>query len=247
MNRRKFLATAALAAASTRLRAADPTPLKLRIPAKARGAEIPPDYVGLSYEVQQFVDPAFFSTQNTGLIRQFRALSARGVLRLGGNTSEYGYWKPTADTPEPKGHSAREVAGQPKDQFYAVTPEAVRNLSGFLDATGWSCIYGIGMGNNTPDRAAVEAEFVHRTLGDRLQYFQIGNEADLFGSHLRDPKTWGVKPYLAEWLAMARAITAKVPTARFGMPDVAGHMEWLTAIAAEWPSVQNPPDVTTLT
>ncbi|HEU5458462.1 MAG TPA: hypothetical protein VFU68_07575, partial [Terracidiphilus sp.] len=148
---------------------------------------------------------------------------------------------------EPSREHIREVPGQPKAQFYAVTPEAVRNLNDFLDATGWSCIYGIGMGNNTPERAAVEAEFVHQTLGGRLQYFQIGNEADLFGSHLRDPKTWGVKPYLAEWLAMARAITAKVPTARFGMPDVASRVEWLTEIAAEWPSIENPPEVTTLT
>jgi len=27
-------------------------------------------------------------------------------------------------------------------------------------------------------------------MGDRLQYFQIGNEPDLFSRHLRDPKTW---------------------------------------------------------
>jgi hypothetical protein len=247
ITRRRFLSTAALAAAATRLRAADPSGLTLHIPAKATGPKMPPDFVGLSYEVQQLVDPTFFSAQNAGLIHQFRALSARGVLRLGGNTSEYGYWKPTPDTPEPTGRSAREVEGQPKDQFYAVTPEAVRNLAEFLRATGWTCIFGIGMGNNTPGPAAAEADFVNRTLGDRLQYFQIGNEVDLFGSHLRDPKTWSTKNYLAEWMAMARAITAKVPRARFGMPDVAFRVDWLTEIAAEWPSIANPPDVTTLT
>ncbi|HVC47025.1 MAG TPA: hypothetical protein VND90_07235 [Terracidiphilus sp.] len=247
MNRRKFLATAALAAAATRLRAADASRLTLRIPAKATGAHMPLDFLGLSYEVQQLVDPTFFSVQNAGLIREFRALSSRGVLRLGGNTSEFGYWKPTPDTPEPAQRRAREVEGQPKDHFYAVTPQAVRNLANFLRATGWTCIYGIGMGNNTPDPAAVEAIFVHRTLGDRLQYFQIGNEVDLFSGHLRDPKTWTAKTYLDEWLAMARAITAKVPQARFGMPDVASRIEWLTEIAAQWPSIANPPDVTTLT
>ena len=247
ITRRRFLSTAALAAAATRLHGAQPAGPTLHISSKATGPEMPLDFVGLSYEVQQLVDPSFFSAQNTGLIREFRALSGRGVLRLGGNTSEYGYWKPTADTPEPAGHNAREVTGQPKDHFYAVTPEAVRNLADFLGATGWTCIYGIGMGNNTPERAAVEAVFVHRTLGDRLQYFQIGNEVDLFGSHLRDPKTWGEKAYLEQWLAMARAITARVPGARFGMPDVASRVEWLTEIAAAWPSIENPPDVTTLT
>jgi hypothetical protein len=41
-----------------------------------------------------------------------------------------------------------------------------------------------------------KAVFVAETLGNRLQYFQIGNEADLFDRHLRDPKTWSAKTYL---------------------------------------------------
>jgi hypothetical protein len=57
---------------------------------------------------------------------------------------------------------------------------------------------------------------VAETLGDRPQYFQIGNEADLFDRHLRDPKTWSAKAYLEEWLALARAITARVPATKFG-------------------------------
>jgi hypothetical protein len=80
-----------------------------------------------------------------------------------------------------------------------------------------------------------------------LQYFQIGNEVDLFGRHLRDPKTWSVMAYLREWLVLARAIAAKVAAAKFGMPDVAGAVTWLTEIADQWPSFQAPPNVTTLT
>jgi hypothetical protein len=102
------------------------------------------------------------------------------------------------------------------------------------------------MGTNTPARAAEEAVYAAETLGDRLQYFQIGNEADLFDRHLRDPKTWSAKTYLEEWLALARAIAGRVPAAKFGMPDVASNVSWLTEIADEWPSVQNPPHVTTL-
>jgi len=132
-------------------------------------------------------------------------------------------------------------------QYYAVTVEAVRNLAEFLQATGWTCVYGIGMGTNTPARAAEEAVFVAETLGDRLQYFQIGNEADLFDRHLRDPRTWSAKTYLQEWLSLSRAIAAAVPAAKFGMPDVAGAVSWLTEIADQWPSIQSPPRVTTLT
>jgi hypothetical protein len=208
---------------------------------------MPIDFVGLSYEVQQLADPSFFSAQNSGLIHEFKALSSTGVLRLGGNTSEFAYWKPTPDSPEPEHPQVREVTGEPKARYYGVTVEAVRNLEEFLRATGWTCVYGIGMGTNTPARAAEEAAFVAETLGNRLQYFQIGNEADLFDRHLRDPKAWSAKTYLQEWLTLARAIAIRVQAAKFGMPDVAGAVSWLTEIADQWPSIQAPPQVTTLT
>ena len=249
ITRRRFVANAALAIAAGGLRAQTNSSVQvtLDLSGEANGPHMPEDFVGLSYEVQQLTDPTFFSPANTGLIAQCKALAAKGVLRLGGNTSEFGYWKPTPDSPEPEHPHTREVEGEPKAQYYAVTGEAVRNLAGFLKATGWTCLYGIGMGTNTPERAAAEAEFVAKTLGENLQYFQIGNEVDLFRNHLRDPKTWGVKPYLDEWLAIARAVSAKVPGAKLGMPDVAGAVDWLPQIADQWPSIQNPPQVTRLT
>jgi hypothetical protein len=208
---------------------------------------MPADFVGLSYEVQQLADPSFFTASNIGLIRQFKALTPRGVLRLGGNTGEFAWWKAAPGSPEPEHPQTRVVEGEPKPQYYAVTPDAVRNLADFLKATGWTCLYGIGMGTNTPEHAAEEAAFVAKTLGANLQYFQIGNEADLFGRHLRDPKTWSAKTYLEEWLALARAVTSRVSEAKFGMPDVASDVGWLTEIADLWSSIENPPHATTLT
>ena len=213
ISRRRFLATTALSFAATRLRAQNRTPIQanLIIPAEATGPHMPADFVGLSYEVQQLNDPGFFSAKNTGLIRAFKAISPGGILRLGGNTSEFAWWKATPDSPEPEHPQTREVVGEPKARYYAVTPEAVRNLAAFLDATGWTCIYGINMGTNTPARAAQEAEFAARTLGPLLQYFQIGNEADLFDRHLRDPKTWSAKTYLEEWRLPAPSLRACRP------------------------------------
>src|SRR5580704_12031664 len=249
LTRRRFLATAActVAAASLHAQGQSKVRVALSIPKDATGPHMPIDFVGLSYEVQQLADSSLFSARNSGLIREFKALSSTGVLRLGGNTSEFAYWKPTPDSPQPEHPRVREVEGEPKAQYYAVTVEAVRNLAEFLQAIGWTCVYGIGMGTNTPARAAEEAVFVAETLGDRLQYFQIGNEADLFDRHLRDPKTWSAKTYLQEWLSLSRAIAAGVPAAKFGMPDVAGAVSWLTEIADQWPSIQSPPRVTTLT
>jgi len=250
LTRRRFLANTActLAAAGAPIHGQGKVRVSLSIPREAAGPHVPIDFVGLSYEVQQLREPGFFSPQNHGLIRQLKELSPSGVLRLGGNTSEFAYWKPRPDSPEPDHPQVREAEGEPKAQYYAVTPEAVRNLAEFLRATGWNCIYGIGMGTNTPARAAEEAAFASQALGERLQYFQIGNEPDLFSRHLRDAKTWSAKAYLEEWLTLARAITARVPTAKFGMPDVGpGAVSWLTEIADQWASVQAAPQVNTLT
>ena len=199
LTRRKFLATTACTIAAARLHVHGQSKVRvaLSFPKEATGSHVPIDFVGLSYEVQQLSDPSFFSGQNSGAIREFKELSSTGVLRLGGNTSEFAYWKPTPDSPEPEHPQVREVTGEPKAQYYAVTPGAVRNLAEFLQATGWTCVYGIGMGTNTPARAAEEAAFAAEPLGSRLQYFQIGNEADLFDRHLRDPKTWSAKTYLS--------------------------------------------------
>jgi hypothetical protein len=249
LSRRHFLAAAAATAVATGLRAQSPArvPVTLTLPPEATGPHMPQDFVGLSYEVQQLTDPTFFSPENTGLIREFKALSTHGVLRLGGNTSEFAYWRPALSAPEPEHPKPREVVGEPKPEYYPITEEAVRNLAAFLQATDWTCLYGIGMGTNTPDRAAEEAAFAAKTLGASLQYFQIGNEVDLFDRHLRDPKTWSSKTYLDEWLTLARAIESRVPEARFGLPDVASKVSWLTELADLWPSIQNPPHVTTLT
>ena len=95
LTRRKFLATTAWAVSAAGLRAQEQSKVRvtLNIPKQVTGPRMPIDFVGLSYEVQQLADPSFFSAHNRGLIREFQALSPTGVLRLGGNTSEFAYWK----------------------------------------------------------------------------------------------------------------------------------------------------------
>lgn len=197
---------------------------------------VPEDFIGLSYEIQQLSDPSFFAPSNTGLIAQFRALTPHGVLRLGGNTSDVGWWKPTPESkqpPLPANVVLRTPPGErsPMALSYAVTPEAVRNLRGFLDATGWRTLFGINLGTSTPERAAEEAVFVAKTLGPRLEYFQIGNEPDGFGRRFRDKASWTADRYFDEWLAAANAVRKRVPGAKFGLPDTAGNPHWSTVIA----------------
>ena len=250
MDRRRFLALTAATATSLKLFAQAPAATAtLKLHPDQPGAHVPENFIGLSYETEQLTDPNFFSPENTGLIAQFLALAPHGVLRIGGNTSDIGWWKPTPETKAPTIHVGGTGIGEPTSALaYPITPEAIHNLRAFLDHTGWTCIYGINLGTNTPARAAEEAVVVHETLGSateggKLEYFQLGNEPDLFKNHLRDPKTWSVNPYLDEWLAEADAIRARVPSARFGLPDVASNAEWFSTIAIRLPATPNHPHI----
>lgn len=249
-SRRAFLRNSSLALAATAviphsLLAQSPASLKLGSGAPI--AKVPADFIGLSYEAMQLEDSTFFSPANTGLIEQFRAISTHGVLRLGGNTSEFGWWKATPSAQPPTRTAGRANNGEPPPTtIFAITPDAIRNLDGFLRATGWTCIYGLNLGFAVEEADVAEARFVAQTLGPRLQYFQLGNEVDIFNRHLRDPKTWGVDQYLKEWVPLALAVQKAVPGAKFGMPDVASDVSWLPKIAERWPSLSEKPNVITL-
>lgn len=249
LSRRRFLRDTSLALAAV---AARPETLlaqsaTLKLGAGAPTIPIPADFIGLSYEAMQLEDPTFFSPRNTSLIEQFKSISHRGVLRLGGNTSEFGWWKSTPSSQPPVRTHREAVNGEPPPTtIFAITPEAIRNLDGFLRATGWTCIYGLNLGFGSAEADVPEAKFVAQTLGPRLQYFQLGNEVDMFNRHLRDPKTWGVDEYLKEWVPLALAVQKAVPGAKFGMPDVAADVSWLPKIADHWQSLTERPNVITL-
>lgn len=267
MNRRRFVMTGAAATASLTSLAQSATgnskqnamadassatgatqTARLTLHSEQKGAVVPANFVGLSYETQELSDPTFFSAKNTGLIARMREIAPHGVLRLGGNTSDYAFWKPTPDAvPPPRAKRAFRVGDPPPDLSYNVTPVAVRNLRAFLDATGWTCLYGINLGTNTPEIAADEAAFVAKTLGAKLEYFQIGNEADRFGSTIRDPKTWNADTYFSEWLRFAATICDRVPDARFGLPDTSGNPEWYAAVVTRLLELDRAPKVAALT
>lgn len=223
----------------------DPHVAKLTI-GSPKGQTVAEDFVGLSYESMQLEDAAFFSPANLGLVEQFRNLSPRGVLRLGGNTSEFGWWQATRSSRQPDRNLVLKDGSRPASYVFAVTPETIRQLDGFLRATGWSCIYGLNLGYGTPDSAIPEARFVFETLGPRLKYFQVGNEVDNFVRYkLREPD-WNADRYLDQWLPIARAVQRALPRAQFGLPDVASDITWLTRISELWPDVKDKPNVTTL-
>ena len=125
--------------------------------------------MGLSYESGQLAYPDFFSPQNTALIQMFRTLSPSGVLRLGGNLSEFTLWSETEPaTPPDAGGLVGPDPGHREPRTFTITPRSIRNLQGFLSATGWRCIYGLNLGGGTLEQALAEGRFVAKTLGRQL-------------------------------------------------------------------------------
>jgi hypothetical protein len=243
LHRREFIygggAVAAATCLPSRITGAEvPTELVLR--EDPGGAQIPLTYTGLSYELAQLTDPTFFSAENADLVAYFRLLSPNGVLRLGGNTSEFCWFKANVSTVEPKLHKPAgtlDAIWMPH-RLFAIPPESIDALAAFLRATGWRLIYGVNFGNSTPQRAAEEAAYVAAKVGDRLEFFQIGNEPDLYtkASNGTRPPGWSFADYVREWTGFAEAIAARVPNARFGGPDVAASSDWVTRFNAEVPA-----------
>ena len=246
MNRREFLGALAASAAASSLpcsaQSAQALP-SLTIGTVQPHSAIPDEFVGLSYESAQLANPEFFSARNHELIQIFRDLALRGNLRLGGGSSEYTTYSDEA----PSGPPPFEVFGPDSSktvkQGTITSSVALRNLREFLDATDWSCLYGLNLGQGTVENAVREATAVHRILGSRLFAFQIGNEPDSFRRRFR-PETYGPEDFLAEWNRFHTAILSAVPQAKFAGPDISNKLPYLTAFAQEAPKH---PDVVLLT
>lgn len=237
MNRPEFLAGLAFtaSAASTSVaRSSTLTSQSLSIGSVQPDFAIPEEFVGLSYESAQLANPYFFSAKKGELIKIFRELAPRGNLRLGGGSSEYTTYSDNA----PAGPAPFEVFGPDTSktvkQGTITSSLALRNLREFLDATSWSCLYGLNLGQGTVENAVREASAVYKILGSRLLAFQIGNEPDSFRRRFR-PENYSPEGFLAEWNRFYSAILAAVPQAKFAGPDISNKLPYPMAFAGEAP------------
>src|ERR1700719_1386895 len=98
MNRRKFLTQAvgvvqgAIAhssfAGALQTMASGPE-LRVKLDLAQTLATIPPDFMGLGYEISSVARPGLLSAQNAVYLQLVGTLAAEGVIRVGGNTSDY--------------------------------------------------------------------------------------------------------------------------------------------------------------
>jgi Glycosyl hydrolase family 79, N-terminal domain len=253
MNRRHFIRVSGCASASLFCRSslfAEEVPIvsvHLSLRRDRVGNRIREDFTGLSYESAQLGNPQFFSGDNTELAGFVRRLGRSGVLRIGGNTSEYCYWR--ADLNDGKSAKANDNAstshtgvmgtsssvgpdtGLKVPPRVNIEPLAIRNLRDFLDATGWKLIYGLNMGTGTLEDAAAEAAYVNDVIGSKLVAFQLCNEPDLFYHNgIREPG-YNFEQFSSEWVHFSHAIRATVPDAPFAGPDTAFNNDWMIPFA----------------
>jgi hypothetical protein len=242
LSRREFCSLTAAIGATTlsapRRLMAQPVALQvsLAVDPSASLAKVPADFMGLSYESGQLAYPDFFSPQNTALIELFRTLSPTGVLRLGGNLSEFTVWSDTEPaTPPEAGGLVGPDPGHREPRTFTISPRSIRNLQGFLNATGWRCIYGLNLGGGSLEQALVEGSFVAKTLGNQLICVQFGNEPDLFKHHDQENKPWTCDEYLTRWKTFRAAFHEKLPEVAVAGPDTAYNQKWVKQFLEEVP------------
>ncbi len=182
---------------------------------------VPADFTGLGYEISSVSRSGLLSSRNATYVQLVRMLGNAGVIRIGGNTSDYASFA-----------AEGQPVSAPKETV--VNSANLRELGTFLDATGWRLIWGLNLGSGTEQQAVEEAQAVFAATKDKLLAFEIGNEPDLFGrGSPHRPKGFSYDDYLTEYRRYKAAIRAKLPTAFFAGPDAATVTDWVTRFAAD--------------
>ncbi len=220
MDRRDFIRlSTALLAAPAALAQNQPT---VRVTVQGRKAlpPIPPDFMGLGYEISSVARPGLLSPTNAVYVQLVRSLATQGVIRIGGNTADYAQYAPTAP-----------AVSTPYGTV--VNDAALKDLGGFLRATGWRLIWALNLGSGSDTNAVAEARAVTKFAGDHLLAFEIGNEPDLFPGEKHRPAGYSYDAWLADYRRYKAALRAELPGIPFAGPDVAGKTDWVPRFAAD--------------
>ena len=198
--------------------------VRVRLDPKRTLAVIPPDFIGLGYEISLVARPGLLNAHNSVYVQLVRTLGAQGVIRVGGNTADYASYSANGaplSSPEGKAGSV-------------VNDAVLRDLGTFLDATGWKLIWALNLGNGKLENAIAEAKAVSAATRGQLLAFEIGNEPDLFSrraGHRGDG--YGYEDYLREYRTWRDVLRKAIPQIALAGPDAAVATEWVTRFAAD--------------
>jgi len=230
VHRRAFLASSGAAALAASLRPPSANgghlparghPVQVAVDPRQELGPIPRDFVGLGYETSSIAIPDLLSGDDRTYVQLVRTLSPQGVIRVGGNTSDYSSFAP-----------AGQAVSSPKGTV--VNARSLRQLGTFLDATNWRLIWGLNLGSAGEQQAIAEAESVASATEDKLLAFEIGNEPDLFGrGTAHRPNNYNYDAFIKEFRQYKAAIRKRLPDAQFAGPDAASATDWVTRFAAD--------------
>ena len=216
MNRREFLANALLAVTAPNGEQA----VHITVHRDQPLGVIAPDFMGLGYEISSVARPGLLNGANSVYVQLVRTLGARGVIRIGGNTSDFAHYSAT-------GAAVSSAYGT------VVNDAVLRDLGGFLKATGWKLIWGLDLGKGSQSEAMAEANAVLSIAGEKLMAVEMGNEPDLFPNQKHRMSEYGYEDWLAEYRRSKTALRARFPRIPLAGPDVAGKTDWVTRFAAD--------------
>ena len=208
IDRRRFLLSFAglfgIGALSPELWGAGDDENELSVDFSAPGYLIPENFLGLSFDTIDLLLDRILLPENRSFISLVRRLGTKGVIRIGGNSS---------DRPSLR-------------MGLTIRRTHIEHLAAFLSATGWQLIYGLDLGSGKAEQAAAEAEMIAQIVGPKLLAFQFGNEPDGFRVDIRK-SNYNPLDYIAEWREFLKALRTRVPGAPLAGPDISFDTSWL--------------------
>jgi hypothetical protein len=205
------------------------TPVTVIVTGRPAGRPVPPDFLGLSFEIRSLPAIAAYARGSASapatagdLVALLRSLGP-GVLRFGGVSADLG--------------SAWVSPGGALPQWAstAITGADLTGIAALARQIGWRVLLTVNLGHYDPAAAAREAAAAHALLGDRLAGIELGNEPDAYvRKRLRAPG-WDYAAYRRQAAAYLAAIRAAAPGVPIAGPDASSGLPglaWVRAAAA---------------
>jgi hypothetical protein len=188
---------------------AKPTPLAtVSIERSRPGAAVPPEFLGLSFEMSALAQVARYSERGD-FVTMLRSLGP-GVLRFGGVSADTRIAWTDSRTPRPAWASG------------VIDADDLRELGQLARESGWQIVLTIGIVHFEAQAAAREAAAAKSLLGESLAGIELGNEPNAYALHGMRSEPWTFVQY-AEQIAIYREeIEAAAPGIALYGPDVSG-------------------------
>ncbi len=184
------------------------SPVTISLDLKSAGAEVPPDFMGLSFEVSQLLPREdgqhYFSPDNKPLLRLFHTLGIKN-LRIGGNTSD---------------RDARQLPGDAD----------LDSLFAFAQAAGVKVIYCLRLRNGDPAADARTAKYIMDRYEPLVDSFSIGQEPSAYGKS----NSYSYEMFRDDWKKFAEVIVGAVPEVKLCGPGVHNNARWTQRFLADF-------------